>query len=139
MCSKGPKPKTFALLDSIGTKVEILHNATALLPTGHSGVVSTWTKKCTLLCQFGVCKSNLLQSLTSFLMVVHIREKFSDFHVFILEKVCYQNNLCHFCAICSFPKFSKVGFTYSASLKFGYSEKATKLEKIFHLKFDATE
>ena len=24
-------------------------------------------------------------------------------------------------------------------LKFGYSEKATKLEKIFHLKFDTTE
>ena len=24
-------------------------------------------------------------------------------------------------------------------LKFGYSEKATKLEKIFHLKFDVTE
>ena len=24
-------------------------------------------------------------------------------------------------------------------LKFGYSEKATKLEKIFHLKFDATQ
>ena len=25
------------------------------------------------------------------------------------------------------------------SLKFGYSEKATKFEKIFHLKFDATQ
>ena len=24
-------------------------------------------------------------------------------------------------------------------LKFGYSEKATKFEKIFHLKFDATQ
>ena len=24
-------------------------------------------------------------------------------------------------------------------IKFGYSEKATKLEKIFHLKFDATQ
>ena len=27
----------------------------------------------------------------------------------------------------------------SRELKFGYSEKATKFEKIFHLKFDATQ
>ena len=26
-----------------------------------------------------------------------------------------------------------------ADIKFGYSEKATKFEKIFHLKFDATQ
>ena len=30
-------------------------------------------------------------------------------------------------------------FHYDAMVKFGYSEKATKLEKIFHLKFDATQ
>ena len=29
--------------------------------------------------------------------------------------------------------------TVYASLKFGYSEKATKYEKIFHLEFDVTE
>ena len=31
-----------------------------------------------------------------------------------------------------------LGF-FLESLKFGYSEKATKFEKIFHLKFDATQ
>ena len=29
--------------------------------------------------------------------------------------------------------------TASKVIKFGYSEKATKFEKIFHLKFDATQ
>ena len=28
---------------------------------------------------------------------------------------------------------------YDVNVKFGYSEKAIKFEKIFHLKFDATE
>ena len=31
---------------------------------------------------------------------------------------------------------SEVGWNY---VKFGYSEKATKFEKIFHLKFDVTQ
>jgi len=30
-------------------------------------------------------------------------------------------------------------FLIKSELKFGYSEKATKFEKIFHLKFDATQ
>ena len=29
--------------------------------------------------------------------------------------------------------------TFQRYVKFGYSEKVTKYEKIFHLKFDATE
>ena len=29
--------------------------------------------------------------------------------------------------------------TWKDMLKYGYSEKATKFEKIFHLKFDATQ
>ena len=35
--------------------------------------------------------------------------------------------------------FSTTYKIQSKILKFGYSEKATKLEKIFHLKFDVTE
>ena len=30
-------------------------------------------------------------------------------------------------------------YKISVSVKFGYSEKATKFEKFFHLKFDATQ
>ena len=33
----------------------------------------------------------------------------------------------------------KVTWQEKLALKFGYSEKATKFEKIFHLKFDATQ
>ena len=32
-----------------------------------------------------------------------------------------------------------IALTAHRKLKFGYSEKATKFEKIFHLKFDATQ
>ena len=30
-------------------------------------------------------------------------------------------------------------YIFQSALKFGYSEKATNFEKIFHLKFDVTE
>ena len=35
--------------------------------------------------------------------------------------------------------FKPFYFLLKSVLKFGYSEKATKFEKIFHLKFDVTE
>ena len=35
--------------------------------------------------------------------------------------------------------FEKLSFFESVQVKFGYSEKATKFEKIFQLKFDVTE
>ena len=48
--------------------------------------------------------------------------------------------------ICDFGHFYEVKESNQSSktcqevlLKFGYSEKATKFEKIFHLKFDVTE
>ena len=35
--------------------------------------------------------------------------------------------------------FHNLSSIKTALVKFGYSEKATKFEKIFHLKFDATQ
>ena len=37
------------------------------------------------------------------------------------------------------PLFQEIKNMQNAPSKFGYSEKATKFEKIFHLKFDVTE
>ena len=39
----------------------------------------------------------------------------------------------------SLHQFEKMGYEKGMQLKFGYSDKATKSEKIFHLKFDITE
>ena len=38
-----------------------------------------------------------------------------------------------------YKKFVKKKYLRKTLIKFGYSEKATKFEKIFHLKFDVTE
>ena len=44
----------------------------------------------------------------------------------------------HFCATVMSGDFSKY-VTLIAMVKFRYSEKATRFEKIFHLKFDVTQ
>ena len=48
---------------------------------------------------------------------------------------------CPYVAIsASFIKIQKIVLViFDKQLKFGYSEKATQFEKIFHLKFDVTE
>ena len=46
----------------------------------------------------------------------------------------HQNHDEGFFKLCVLLKMSKLYF-----IKFGHSEKGTKFEKIFHLKFDATE
>ena len=38
-----------------------------------------------------------------------------------------------------FQSFIETGRKRTHTLKFGHSERGTKFEKIFHLKFDATE
>ena len=40
---------------------------------------------------------------------------------------------------CMIPELNHSGLEKGVLVKFGYSEKATKFEKIFHLKFDVTE